>query len=253
MTLILGIRCTDGVIIGSDSAVTFGPSAQQPTIEQTHRSKIEIIDDHVIVAGTGALGLGQRFICTTEELWKKGALKGKAAIEIGRLISQEATNNFASTQASKGRYGALVAVPRQGHAELIEFDLEAIQPEVKNDTSWYAAMGAGQPVADPLLGFVRKAFWGDSPPNRQDGIFAATMVLCLAFEMAPYGVAGPIQMAILAPDPQEKGKLSARRIEDAELQEHLQNVDGALGHLREYQAQLQTAPDSASPPKPPST
>ena len=252
MSLILGIRCKDGVIIGSDSAMTFGATPQQCTIEQPCRSKIDIIDDHVIVAGTGAVGLGQRFVHETDCLWKTGSLKEKAIADMGRLISQAALKNFSSTGIIKlCGYGALVAIPRNGTAELIEFDSTSCQPEAKSDTGWYVSMGAGQMVADPLLGFVRKVFWGDSPPKRQDGIFAATMVLTLALEMAPFGVGGPIQMAVLEPQKKGKSELSARRLTEAELLEHRQNAEGAFNYMREYQDHLQGDPQGPKLPSPP--
>ena len=251
MTVVVGIRCKDGVVIGTDSAMTFvGSPGQQVTIEQPYREKIEIIDDRIVVAGTGAIGLGQRFIQVTRSLWQRKALQNKDAVEIGRLIAQETLKDFASTNVKQGQYGALVAVPRGGTPELIEFDVTDFQPEVKTDANWYASMGAGQTVADPLLGFIRKAFWGDDPPSRQDGIFAATMVLGLACEMAPFGVAPPIQMAVLAPG--KKGQLSARLISEEELLEHQENVNGALNHLRTYRDQLRNGAGGPAPPAPPS-
>ena len=70
MTLVVGILCKDGVVIGADSAITFGLSSQQPTIEQPYSKKITVILDQVIIAGTGAVGLGQRFAETTAKLWE---------------------------------------------------------------------------------------------------------------------------------------------------------------------------------------
>ena len=59
MTLIVGILCGDGVVVGADRAAT---SAYQgrPVIEQPTR-KISIIDDNIILATSGEVGLGQRF------------------------------------------------------------------------------------------------------------------------------------------------------------------------------------------------
>ena len=52
MTAIVGVLCRDGVVIGTDSSATFtyGP---QRTIEQP-TEKLSIVDQSVIVAGTGA-------------------------------------------------------------------------------------------------------------------------------------------------------------------------------------------------------
>ena len=231
MTLIVGIRCVDGVVIGTDSAITFG-SPQLLTIEQPYHSKIECIEDHMLVAGTGPIGLGQRFIEETRSLWKEKAFRSQSVTKIGQLIANRALTNFSSTGVKPGQYGALVAVPCNNTAELIEFPVADLQPEFKTSTNWYASMGSGQLIADPLLGFVRRTFWGDLPPKKQEGIFAATMVLKLACDMAPVGVAPPIQMAVLAQD--RKGQLSAQIIAKEALLEHEDNVNEALEYFKKY-------------------
>lgn len=252
MTVIVGIRCKDGVVIGTDSAMTFGPSAQQPTIEQPFHEKIAIVSGHIIVAGTGEIGLGQRFTDVAERLWREKAFQGKSAIGIGRLLAKGAVEDFSATQVKQGSYGALVAVPSNRTAELIEFSLSHFQPEIKTQANWYVSMGSGQAVADPLLGFVRSTFWGNEPPSRQEGIFAVTMVLKLACEMAPFGVAEPIQMALLSP--QVKGPPSAFKLTEEELLEHMGNVEGAIDHFKKYRGLLRGTDGAVlTPPVAPSS
>ena len=249
MTLIIGIRCKDGTVVGSDSAVTF-VSGQNQTIEQHSRQKIDIIDKHIIVAGTGEVGLGQRFRDTIEKKWKDKVFLDKNIVDIGCMLSSAAIKNFFSTHINTQtiNYGALVAIPCKDTAELIEFSVNTFQPEVKTDKDiWYASMGSGQSVADPLLGFIRKTFWGNDPPNRQEGIFAATMVLKLGCEMAPGGVAGPIQMAVLSSDRSSKGKLYARRLEEVELSEHEENVEAAIEYFKKYRDILHEKPTQELP------
>ena len=136
-------------------------------------------------------------------------------------------------------YGALIAMPCQGQPLLIEFPASGFQPEVKTDDLWYASMGSGQLVADPLLGFIRTTFWEDnSPPPIQEGVFAATMVLKLGCDMAPVAVSGPIRIAILGADSEKNGQLSARRLAEEELAEHQQSVEDAIEHLRGYREVL---------------
>ncbi len=232
MTLVVGIRCTDGVVIGTDSAMTF-TSGQHATIAQPFLQKIEIIRDRIIVAGTGAIGLGQRVATVIGGLWDKRRFQGNSAVYVGRIMAEFTINDFVQTKVPPGNYGAFVAVPLGGRAELIEFALTDFQPEVKTKDNWYASMGSGQPVADPLLGFMRKTFWGNKPPSRQDGVFAVTMVLKLGCAMAPTGVAEPIQIATLSEE--KEGKLSARRLTTEELLEHQGNVDDALSYFGQYQ------------------
>ena len=231
MTLVVGILCTDGVVIGTDSASTLA-DGQRFTIEQPHREKVRVIEDKLIVAGTGSVGLGQRFehevgkCLNTEDFWEMDAT------EVGRILSRVALDNFRSTHLNAIGYGALMAFPSGKEPALVEFALGDFQPEVKTKSSWYVSMGAGQSVADPLLGLMRRVFWGDSPPNRQEGVFAAAMVLTLGCEMAPMGVSKPIQMAMLTVD--ENGNPHAQRISSEEQQEHLENVNSAVEYFRGY-------------------
>ena len=63
MTVIVGILCSDGVVIGSDSTMVAGRLTTGYTIERQEGDvlKIEVIGDDTITAVTGAMGLGQRF------------------------------------------------------------------------------------------------------------------------------------------------------------------------------------------------
>jgi hypothetical protein len=62
MTVIVGILCSDGVVIGTDSAMVAGRYTTNYTIEREQGVlKIEVIGDYAITAVTGAMGLAQRF------------------------------------------------------------------------------------------------------------------------------------------------------------------------------------------------
>ena len=258
MTVLVGIRCTDGVVIGADSAMTFGISVQQPTIEQPHPNKISIINDKIILAGTGYIGHDQRFMHEVGKLsnTKNDGLRGCPVVEVGRKLAEVALRNFTSTGSKSGQYGALVALPVDGKsgtkAELIEFPVIDFQPEVKTSDVWYASMGAAQGIADPLLGFARTAFWNDGAPDLQEGIFTATFVLGLACDMAPYGVERPLQMAILRKGKEGRGGWRASRLTQDELAEHEESVKGAIRRLGKYRLKLagEDQPDVA-PPEPP--
>jgi hypothetical protein len=63
MTVIVGILCSDGVVIGTDSAMVAGRSQSGYTIERQDGDvlKIEVIEGTTLTAITGAMGLAQRF------------------------------------------------------------------------------------------------------------------------------------------------------------------------------------------------
>lgn len=88
MTLIVGMRCTDGVVIGADGASTYATIAGQRTILQPTR-KIDIIDKRVIAAVSGSVGLGQRLKEAVRLAWVEKKLSGKSAIEGMCVLSQQ--------------------------------------------------------------------------------------------------------------------------------------------------------------------
>lgn len=132
MTVIVGILCSDGVVIGSDSALAVGRVGRY-TIERQEGNvfKLEIIENDIITAFTGAAGLAQRFNnlvgATIRELrekyvqprlpqgnlpvgsplqlilFQKNFQMGKIAfddlpaVEIGQIISKLAIDDFRKT------------------------------------------------------------------------------------------------------------------------------------------------------------
>ena len=229
MTALVGIICADGIVVGSDSSATFTQGQRVPTIEQKVR-KVEIISGQVILAGTGSIGLGQRFSELVRDYWQDGKGRGKSHIEVAKDLSRAGIEDFGSTHVSKGLYGALLAFPSaKGGPKLCEFALADFQPEFKDTKMWFVSMGSGQQITDPFLGFMRRVFWGDSPPSLVDGIFAVTWTLNHVIELNPGGINGPPQIAVL-----DAKRGTATLLGDAEIQEHINSAQGAEAHLKEY-------------------
>ena len=236
MTILVGLRCQEGVVIGSDSSATFTtPSIH--TIEQPAK-KVTIIENKVIVAGAGQVGLGQRFNAVVEKAWSEKFFSGTntTPLEIAKRLSAAGINDFVETSAPKGEYGALVAFPCGKKFCLCEFAIKDFQPELKDENIWYVSMGSGQTIADPFLGLLRRTFWKDSPPKLNEGIFAVTWTLEHAIELNPGGIKGPSQIAVMSAN--ESGDLLARLLDDAELGEHIDNVHGAEEYLGKYSQML---------------
>lgn len=246
MTVLVGVHCKDGVVIGSDSAATF-VAGQVRTIEQETR-KIEIIGEHVIVAGTGQVGLGQRFVAIIKKFWDDKVFEQiTSPIEMGKQLSRAGIEDFAFTRASMGQYGALVAFPLQDAHYLVEFAPQDFQPELKTKKLWYVSMGGGQSIADPFLGLMREVFWKTGPTSLQDSTFMTVWAIQHAIEVNPGGVNKPIEIAVLGP---EKGPLEARMLEEHEIEQHLENVDGAKAHLADYPNILRGKRGAPDVPKP---
>src|SRR5437660_12846732 len=98
MTALVGICCTDGIVIGSDSSSTFAATHQFRTIEQKCK-KVDTIDDQMILAGTGAVGLHQRFREVVTAYWRQPKpvtepKVAKTALEMARELSNRGHGDF---------------------------------------------------------------------------------------------------------------------------------------------------------------
>jgi 20S proteasome alpha/beta subunit len=235
VTSIVGVLCRDGAIIGTDSATTFG--GRNRTIEQ-RTEKLDIVGDEIILAGAGQLGLRQRFRDIVEDAWRKGLLKKSRPIDLGKYLAATTVQDFGSTRAPQGAFGAMLAFPCQDDPFICTFDPDHFQPELIEERLWYDSMGSAKPITDPFLALMRKAFWTSGPPLVHDAIFAVTWALEHAIEVNPGGVNDPIRIAVLE---KQRGKLKARILSDDALLEHKQNVAAAYDALRRFRDRQSSA------------
>jgi len=235
MTIVVGVFCADGVVIGTDSAATFA-HGQFRTVEQL-TDKL-YVHGNVIVAGTGPFGLGQRFCEVVRKCWDSHKFTG-SPIDVAKLLCAAGRSDFGETSAPMGQYGALVAFPCGHKPSLCEFQVADFQPEMKDERIWYASLGSAQPITDPFLALMRQVFWQDGLPSVEDASFVVTWAIEHAIQVNPGGVNGPTRIAVL--EAGKKGRLSARILDNEEVDLHRQNIDDAIEHLREFRHRHQQA------------
>ena len=88
MTIIVAIKCKDGVVVGSDGAATLG-SLGQSTISQPMTTKLDIIQKQIILGLSGPVGLGQLYAAQLATLWDQkefGLGKNHSLANIKRLL-----------------------------------------------------------------------------------------------------------------------------------------------------------------------
>jgi hypothetical protein len=231
MTAIIGIKCKNGVVIGADSCVTFANAQQVPTIER-QMDKIEIISNNIIIAGTGEVGLGQRFCDIVQTTMNPNAAFNldQPALNIVRFWSANALEDryntvgkFSAISSYQG-YGALVAFPAKDQPCLCEFQVKDFQPELKTKL-FYSSMGCAQHITDAFLSFLMDIFWKNDIPNVQGGIFAAEWTLQHVIDNNTGGVKEPTNIAVLEYD--QTGKLAARILTKDDLDEVGQSITEA--------------------------
>ena len=169
MTLIVGAKCSDGVVLGADGAATLGdPALGQSTVIQPVR-KLKTLKGRMVMGVSGAVGLGQLYSDRVEALGREKQLRhGVSLPDTQRMIfdaiykdagpALERTGQFAHTQS-------VVALPvggPDGRPELIQCN-HVGSAEAATDDLPFVAIGSGQGIADPFLAFLRGVFWPDKP------------------------------------------------------------------------------------------
>ena len=235
MTVIVGVLCKDGVVIGSDSSATFR-AGTLPTIEQPAQ-KVFLTRPDVLFAGCGSVGCVQRFHAYLERFRPILNLPKEKGLEIAKRITKAMIEDLEATSCPRNTFAALVAFPSSQGLQLCEFEPEYLQPELKTENLWFVSMGSGQPITDPFLGMMRRVFFSSSRPNLREGIFAVTWTLQQAIELNTGGINGPMQIGVLTQKP-GSGEASARLLDEVELDEHRNNVKAIERHLADYRDKL---------------
>jgi 20S proteasome alpha/beta subunit len=260
MTLLVGIRCADGVVIAADSGATFGSLGQSTVMQPTGR-KIEVMHGKALLATSGSVGLAQRFCGELTEAVAAGKqrLRGRpdqVMVEIRTLLwkhlepemrAAHLAQQIVGPQAAQPSAVALcmVALVVNDTPTLFQFDQQGA-PEEATEQLPFVTLGSGQGLADPFLSFLKGLFWEQGAlPSLVDGTFAAIWTVRQCIDVAPAGLKDPVNVFVLA---REGVTWKARELDEAEIQEHLQAVDGARQALREYRT---VSPDGQAIPEPP--
>lgn len=202
MTVIVGVKCTDGVVIGADSIAT-SANGSVPIMQIESNAKIRIFGKNIIVAATGAIGYAQRLHMCIE-----AAVAGKifANFKHDRLTQHISEKFILELQKSHApnhpqfgglNFGALIGFVVDEEPCLVEFAANNFQPEYKKDKLFFCSMGSGQALADPFLAFVSKVLWKNALPDVKMGRFGVHWVLSHTLNYAPGMVGPPICAASL--------------------------------------------------------
>jgi 20S proteasome alpha/beta subunit len=232
MTLIVGIKCKEGIALGADGAATYGVLGT-PTIRQSVKKKLRLMGSQVVVGVSGPVGLGQRIAGEIEALQKLGipidqnqrkllstckpyealgfmrhliwSIVGQE-LEIARTASQ-AIGACAFQSALAQTIAALLVA---NEPCLFSFDQQGSGEQATDDLP-FVAIGSGQLIADPFLAFIRRIFWKDQVPTLEQGVFAACWAIQHAIHTNAGGVGPPIQIVTFS-----KGKDGAKPIWQAQ-------------------------------------
>jgi len=258
MTLIIGIKCRDGVAVGADSAATLGNPIGLSTVIQP-MAKLNVIRDSAILATSGPVGLAQLHVDSVDGRWNSLREADAAAacrslrdalrpdVEVCLKMSSLAASIMGQGARTPVVHSSVLAIAPKRRPLLIQFDYHC-NPEVATDDLPFVSIGSGQPIADPFLAFLRHTFWKDRLPCLSEGILAIVWTLTHAIRTATGGIAGPIQAATLTIRGTQP---EARLLTHEEIEEHSLNVGEAEKHLTQFRILHQPTADEPQPPQPP--
>jgi 20S proteasome alpha/beta subunit len=250
MTVLVGVRCSNGIVIGTDSAVTYAPvpDPQHFTAEVSQGLKIYNVGTDVIAAITGEVGLGQRFAHMLQNVLtnpipvdnKPTRLRTLPTVQVGTIISQVALGEFKRTRQDWERQiglGALLAIVLEDKPRLIWFDGVYFRPELVGEQDEKGAFrtlplitaGSGQKLADPFLFHSHRVLFGEQHfPSTADGRLLVACTLDHVIRYNTGAVGGNPHVASLELD----GKnWVIRQSLDDEVRQQIQDLEV---HMRAY-------------------
>lgn len=251
MTLIVGIKCQEGIVLAADSAATFDAAGFQ-TIRQSV-NKLDIIGDCMIIGVSGAVGIAQQLRDQIFDFWTAGPLDELRAggRDVTSAMVMTALRNhlwlrvlkteMESASAIRPSYNQIVnnavsftllALPVLGTPSLVQFFPNGSPEEATEDLP-FVAIGGGQPIADPFLAFLRRVLWPQGVlPTMQLGTLTAIWAVNHAIDTNTGGVAAPIKAAVL--ELASDSSYVARHLTDDQVNLHLETVSQAERHLGQY-------------------
>lgn len=256
MTLIIGVKCSDGIVMGADSGATLGDITGLKTIMQP-TTKLNVIAGKAIVGTSGPIGLGQLYADRVNRVHNE--IRDLGSAEVCRRLRDEfrqdaeiafrmcaMARQVLGPQAGVGAIATtLVALAAKDGAHLIQFDAECC-PEIATEGLPFVSIGSGQIIADPFLAFLRRIFWKDRLPSISEGSFAVVWALNHAIKTSPGGIAEPIELAVLT----VRGTQAiARKVPREEWQDHLENVTEAEKFIRSFPEQQRPSGREPEPPQ----
>ena len=231
MTVVVGIYCSDGIVIAADSALTIAG-----IVEQEYHKKIACILPHLFVGFAGDLGFAQRFRQVLKDVWSHANGQTVESHEIIKAFCQGGISEFLSTQRSDAKIevpsGFIVGFARNDSHHLAVFPLGGFQPIVINDNLPFFSIGSGHFITNPFLTFIKSVFWKDAPtPAVSVGIFSAIMALKLAVKVNAGGINEPIHVGVMEI---KDGDYVCRMLHEDEISLHQANYQEALEHFASY-------------------
>jgi len=247
VSLIVGICCTDGLVLGADDAANFG-TVSHPTIRTAYK-KIRIVSDVAAISVASTTGVLQQYedvlasnlagdtlrairpVQAMNRLRDGFVETANVQFQVATLIQHEAgTRAWESCVAE-----VLVATEVAGAYRLYHFDAHLAPQEVTPELP-FIAIGSGRLTADPFIAHLRRIYYPERNPDLALGVMTAAWVLKHAEETGAPGVGKGRQIVTL------QGYGETRRVQQLtreQLQEAYEFIDRTEESMRSVSRLIQ--------------
>lgn len=260
MTLLVGVLCTNGIVIAADKQATHGAMGMQ-TIGQSI-TKINLVGTDTLFASSGRQGLGQQLegvVRTKHSSFHKNdyhpaiqeVQKGFRDILDPALVTAHLAARVYGPEVAMddATCACLLATRFKDGLKLVEISnqasVEYLTPELP-----FITLGSGKGTADPFLGFLRKVFWPSRSPSVVEAALAAYWTVKHAIDMKVRDVGFDVDVFTLEP----KGSAyEGAQLDEAHLKEHEDFRIAAEQRLASLRGELESvsAPGATAPSEPP--
>lgn len=254
MTLIVGIKCTDGIVMGADSAQTMHGYMHQST------KKLAKIGQDLIIGSSGSGSVAHQLRWALDAAAGTGAIITKdlrsATDSLKRPMLEVIKQNYqdsaslrqvSSNPPSDPSSESLVALPVAKQVRLFHFNHACSPIEITDDVC-FGSIGSGIFAANPFLLLIKRTWWANNQPSVADGIVATVWALDHAIKTSSGGVAEPKQLITLT---RENGQWKAQEFSCDKLVEHHETIRRLEAKLGEALRKESDDYDQVKLPRPP--
>jgi hypothetical protein len=229
MTLIVGIKCTDGIVLAAEKDALPGTGVVDVTEDV---KKIHKIENQFLVALGGFSGQGHRYLETIRRLDIESENLDCFQIQeaIHEALQPIVKSIIKTTETVRENSGlkdlgyilaeALVAYVGSDGPCLLHVNHVAQCDPIAETV--YQVIGEGEKVAVPFLSYIKRFVWGDKAPNVSTAIMSALWMFHFAHNCA--GKFGPPWM-IATLQPSADGAASIEILDENALDPHHRLID----------------------------
>lgn len=216
MSLIVGIRCVDGVVIAASGPASW-PSADGLPAARQQAKRLRVVAGQAVLGVAAHDGLAQEMALSLERCLVgpdrgdtaedviRAKIRDALAAPIQRTVAIHQTLHglpgFATTSNDYLVSHSILAIPLHRTLRLYALDPECSLTEITEELCC-AAVGQARSAAEPFLLFLRRVLIGHEAPKLSTGELAAYWTVHQAVGNNVAGVTHPIQVISVARSPE---------------------------------------------------